>query len=53
MKFKKIINLCLVASMLLGALSGCSKKEIPTDEDNNVKEEAAELKPEEGAELSE
>ena len=52
MKFKKIINLCLVASMLLGALSGCSKKEIPTDEDNNVKEEAAELKPEEGAELS-
>lgn len=52
MKFKKIINLCLVTSMLLGALSGCSKKEIPTDEDNNVKEEAAELKPEEGAELS-
>ncbi len=52
MKFKKIINLCLVASMLLGALSGCSKKEIPTDDSNNVKEESGELTPEEGAELS-
>jgi len=51
MKFKKIITLTLVASMLLGAMAGCSKKEIPT-EDEDKSNETGELTPEEGAELT-
>lgn len=51
MKFKKIISLTLAASIIAAAITGCSKKEIPT-EDENASNDSAELTPEEGAELT-
>ena len=55
MKLRRVASLFLAATLLMGSLSGCAKREIPTEEKNaeesTENQAAGELEPEEGAKL--